>query len=253
VAWAVYLVPKALEHHEASDRKRIISDFSHRVRVLGRREPAVAEKAAPALPTMAVPGAAESASAYVEVPIELNPAQRRARALARSRATKRRRTVLLGLLGLLVVVAAVALTGVVPTYGVAVPVVLLVAWLVACRAMVRSESAVPMRRIPVAPEHSIDEETAVHAAVPLAIEEDGQPSATDLVPVAAPVAGWDPVDVPLPTYVAQPAVRRTVRTIDLDSTGVWSSGRNESDSALARSADAARAEKTTEVQRKTGS
>jgi hypothetical protein len=32
-----------------------------------------------------------------------------------------------------------------------------------------------------------------------------------------------------------------VRTIDLDATGVWTSGRTEADSALAREADAAEA------------
>jgi hypothetical protein len=45
--------------------------------------------------------------------------------------------------------------------------------------------------------------------------------------------------VTLPTYVSKPAARRTVRTIDLDSTGVWTSGRTEADSALAREAEAA--------------
>ena len=36
------------------------------------------------------------------------------------------------------------------------------------------------------------------------------------------------VPTTLPTYVSKaPAVRRTVQTIDLDSTGVWSSGRND--------------------------
>ena len=45
---------------------------------------------------------------------------------------------------------------------------------------------------------------------------------------------WDPVDVPLPTYVSKPVAQRSVRTIDLDSTGVWSSGRSEADSALVR-------------------
>jgi hypothetical protein len=39
--------------------------------------------------------------------------------------------------------------------------------------------------------------------------------------------------------VSKPPARRSVRTIDLDSTGVWTSGRSESDSALAREADAA--------------
>ncbi len=46
------------------------------------------------------------------------------------------------------------------------------------------------------------------------------------------------VPTTLPTYVSKPAAqRRTVSTIDLDSTGVWSSGRNDVDSALARSAE----------------
>jgi hypothetical protein len=50
---------------------------------------------------------------------------------------------------------------------------------------------------------------------------------------------WDPVPVTLPTYVSKPPARRTVRTIDLDSTGVWTSGRTEADAALAREAEAA--------------
>ena len=50
---------------------------------------------------------------------------------------------------------------------------------------------------------------------------------------------WDPVPVTLPTYVTKPAAQRTVRTIDLDSTGVWTSGHTEADSALAREADEA--------------
>ena len=53
-------------------------------------------------------------------------------------------------------------------------------------------------------------------------------------------AMWDPVPVTLPTYVTKPtAARRTVRTIDLDSTGVWTSGRTDADAALAREADEA--------------
>ena len=57
-------------------------------------------------------------------------------------------------------------------------------------------------------------------------------------------AMWDPVPVTLPTYVSKPVATRSVRTIDLDSTGVWTSGRTEADAALAREADeAARAER----------
>ncbi len=53
---------------------------------------------------------------------------------------------------------------------------------------------------------------------------------------------WDPVPVTLPTYVSKSAAHRTVRTIDLDATGVWTSGRSEADSRLAR--DAEEAERT---------
>ena len=53
-------------------------------------------------------------------------------------------------------------------------------------------------------------------------------------------AMWDPVPVTLPTYVTKPAAtRRTVRTIDLDDTGVWTSGRTDADAALARESDEA--------------
>ena len=51
--------------------------------------------------------------------------------------------------------------------------------------------------------------------------------------------------VTLPTYVSKPAATpRSVRTIDLDSDGVWTSGRTEADSQIAREADeAARAKR----------
>jgi hypothetical protein len=82
------------------------------------------------------------------------------------------------------------------------------------------------------------------------------------IPVTAPVmrapGSWDMVPTTLPTYVSKPAAtRRTVQTIDLESTGVWSSGRSESDSALAREAEARqaseRAEREAEERRATGS
>ena len=39
VAWAVYLVPKALKHHDEVRRSRSVDRFSHTMRVLARREP----------------------------------------------------------------------------------------------------------------------------------------------------------------------------------------------------------------------
>ena len=39
VAWAVYLVPKALRHHDEVQRSRSVDRFSKTMRVLARREP----------------------------------------------------------------------------------------------------------------------------------------------------------------------------------------------------------------------
>ena len=39
VAWAVYLVPKALKHHDDVVRSRSVDRFSQTMRVLARREP----------------------------------------------------------------------------------------------------------------------------------------------------------------------------------------------------------------------
>ena len=73
----------------------------------------------------------------------------------------------------------------------------------------------------------------------LAELETGSIPAVTPAETAAAEGLWDPVPVTLPTYVSKPPARRSVRTIDLDSTGVWTSGRTESDSAIAREAEAA--------------
>lgn len=211
VAWAVYLIPKALKHHEEAQERRTVEGFSESMRVLARREPVDARTAA-----LVVPGA-EAA--------EPVPAVSRA---AAARATKRRRRVLLLILAANAAVAGCAYFGVVPWVYQAIPAGLLVAWLVACRLMVKKERAAAptRRRSQPAPAAEVDEgpQTEEHAAVPAA-ERDPD--------------SWDPVPVTLPTYVDKEAAARSVRTIDLDSTGVWSSGRNESDSQLVREADEA--------------
>ena len=76
-------------------------------------------------------------------------------------------------------------------------------------------------------------------AVPSPVETSPAGESPAVVTGEVPVpGGWDMVPTTLPTYVTKPAAqRRTVSTIDLDSTGVWSSGHNDEDSALARSAE----------------
>jgi hypothetical protein len=50
---------------------------------------------------------------------------------------------------------------------------------------------------------------------------DGVPAARESVEPER----WDPVQVPLPTYVTKAKAVRTVRTVDLGEPGTWTSGR----------------------------
>jgi len=221
IAWAAYLIPQALRHHDDAVRGRSIDRFSHSMRVLARREPVNARRA-----RLVVTPVRESGPAAIPSPDE----QYAARRAATRAATKRRRRVLSVLLVALVAVVAVCATGRLAWPSVAIPAALLVAWLVACRLMVRREH--DWR--PVTLSETDDEVGADPDAVLTGTHE---PVAEHPAPTDPDM--WDPVPVTLPTYVSKPAARRTVRTIDLDSTGVWTSGRTEADSALAREAEAA--------------
>ncbi len=250
VAWAVYLVPKALRHHDDVARSRSVDRFSHTMRVLARREP-VDRRSARLVVTTGRPADRATTQVGTQVGtaaalVELTPAQLRARRAAAKRATKRRRNVLAVLLVANLVVAGIAAFRVIDWWYVAIPAGLLVAWLVTCRIMVKGErrALTPAARMPIGqPEQTETVETP--ADDPDTSEGTG-PLADPLADTAAGMAAvvdpalWDPVPVTLPTYVGKPAAtRRTVRTIALDDTGVWTSGRTDADAQLAREADEA--------------
>lgn len=236
VAWAVYLLPKALKHHESVQRSRSVERFSHRMRVLARREPTSSRDAR----LVVQPGRAPSRPVVETKGPARGPAPVAARRAAAARAARRRRTVLSVILLALVTVAGMALGGLFSGWYVAVPATLLVAWLVACRLMVRSERrARPVRR--PAPRRVEDDEDARPTKIQPAVDAELSDSSVSMPAVDADLAPddpsrWDMVPVTLPTYVTKPAAQRTVQTIDLDSTGVWTSGHSEAESALARTA-----------------
>jgi hypothetical protein len=227
IAWAAYLIPKALRHHDDVVRGRSVDRFSQSMRVLARREP-VSARMARLVVTPTRPGGTVTTKPSATEPA---PDERFAlRREATARATRRRRRVLSLLLLALVAVTAACATGRLSWPYVAAPLVMLLGWLVACRLMVKRERA-------WRPSVLVEEPTAE----PVLDESD--PTGA-VAPVGAEAAAvdprlWDPVPVTLPTYVSKPPARRSVRTIDLDATGVWTSGRTESDSALAREAEAA--------------
>jgi hypothetical protein len=242
VAWAAYLIPKALQHHDEVVRSRSVDRFSHRMRVLARREPVNGRNARLIVtPTRA----AAPPVATVKGP---QLAEARARRESAAKAARRRRRVLGLLLVANAAVAGVAAFSLISWWWQAAPAGLLVAWLVACRLMVKSERR--RRRTRLIEAHSVEQ--AVQETV--AEVPDGDDPLEDTMASPGPMVVeveadhgadpemWDPLPMTLPTYVSKPTARRTVRTIDLDATGVWSSGRSESDSALAREADAAQRE-----------
>ncbi len=269
VAWAVYLIPKALKHHDEVARTRSIDRFSTAMRVLARREPTGSGRGSsgrlvvtPARPTdhrqVLVP---VTAAAAVDRP---TPAQR---AAARA-AARRRRRILTFLLLCTAVVLALAGFGVSPWWSAAVPATLVLSYLVLCRTQVRRArdkrwraglvqaiadeapaqqggSGTPRRAARVEAPYGTPLAPAVRNAqgfVEVDADDDTVtiPAVVDAMVVPTADAGslWDPLPVTLPTYVSKPKAHRTVRTIDLGAPGTWTSGRTAEDAEIAAEAAA---------------
>jgi len=238
------------------------------MRVLARREPVNRRNAR----LVVTPGRPASSAVVVTKGGEPAPVEARTLRAAANRAARRRRRVLGTILLANVVVVALAAFAVIEWAWTAIPAVLLAVWLVACRLMVRRERAAsaPVATPVGAPAAETVEAVAADTERPA---EPGEPVVARLDETAEQVADledtssiaavvdpmlWDPVPVTLPTYVTKPAARRrTVRTIDLDATGVWTSGNTAGDSQLAREAEqadkAARSRKADDDQRAVGS
>lgn len=244
IAWAVYLIPKALQHHDEIARSRGVDKFSARMRVFGG---APSVEAADAVPN-AVPDAVPDEPAVPAEPVQRVVVARSVTRESARRAAARRRTVLYVLTALTVLTAVLGWRGYAPTWTVAVPLVLVVAFLAIARRTVRREQ---VRRVVVAsgedlatpaPVAKAETGEAVEAVeredtVGLRRAELAEP---DALPLEDEGSLWDPLPVTLPTYVSKPRARRTVRTIELTQTA-QSSGHDPVDSALVRQAEAAEA------------
>ncbi len=245
VAWAVYLIPKALKHHDEVVRSRSVERFSKTMRVLARREP-INRRDARLVVTPSRQPSATTVETKASSAQQTQPSYAARRAAAK-KATKRRRVVLGLILLANTIIIGLAVAQVLLWRSLAVPVGLLVAWLVTCRIMVKGERAAS-RPAEVAPVESTSAPEPVASPLEIIFElpetvdsplvEDVPAPLPETAQAARAEGAWDMVPTTLPTYVSKaPAVRRTVQTIDLDSTGVWSSGRNDDDSALARGAE----------------
>ncbi len=235
VLWLCYLVPLALRRYDEASRARSVERFSNAMRVLGRAETA-ANRARPAR-TRARP-----------------VGDRAVRAAAR-KAARRRRRVLVVLLALTALVAGACGLALLPWWGLAVPGLLVVGFLVLARVQVaraRSRSwehglAAALRAeqasTPPASTEAADadpDDVPTVVLDPVAVE--GPVGSSGVVVADQTVVGeqtvvaaavvttdggslWDPLPVTLPTYVSKPRATRSVRTIDLGGPGAWTSGR----------------------------
>ena len=262
LAWAVYLLPKALKHHDEMAGERLVEGHSDKVRILSRRSrtgPEVVEVEVEHVDTVERSTGTQQAPAGSRAggPAAARPVV--TRASARKAARRRRRVLGVLVLGL-VVVWALTWLAYLPIWAPAVPGAVVVAFLVVARLSVRRSSAgrrtvpaprpVVERAVPAEPRTMARTMAEpVSAVEPVETEQSTVVDGLDLL--AEETAGvarqqieaaladdgslWDPLPVTLPTYVNKARARRTVRTIEL--TGINSSGHDESDTALAREAE----------------
>ncbi|MEO5710449.1 MAG: hypothetical protein ABIQ59_11575 [Nocardioidaceae bacterium] len=186
VAWAVYLIPKALRHHDEVARTRSIDRFSTAMRVLARREPVNRRDArlvvTPARgagnPRVLAPTRAAVDETPVPVSVTVQPAVSKARLAARRTAARaaarRRRHILTFLLLGTAVTAAVAAFALVPWWSVAIPGGLTLAYLLLCRTQVRRESMHDFDLLADRPAHD-GEDTVVPRRAIRVEAQDGTP------------------------------------------------------------------------------
>jgi hypothetical protein len=284
LAWAVYLIPKALKHHDEMASDRLLEGHSDKARILSRKgkttvvevDEEVLEEVAPAAPAAAqVPAPGPVVTTTAAPTVAPAPAPLVTRSTAR-KAAQRRRRVLGVLVAILVVVWAATWLAYLPIWAPGVPGALVVAWLVIARLSVRKQQRARRARPVPSPARSVASalvdlghpsqsaaDLSGHARVHTSstsnadefleqlADEDTAGLAREDIEAALADDGslWDPLPMTLPTYVNKARARRTVRTIEL--TGINSSGHDESDSVLARqAAESAQAAEESEAQRK---
>jgi hypothetical protein len=272
--WAAYFVPLALRRYDEAHEQSALEVLSPLSRVI-RRAPDLSE----------LLDDSDDLVDEDDVPVEKAKSDRSpqpafpTRASART-AAQRRRRVLITLVFANVVVGGLAGPGyaVIPLWSIAIPAALLVAWLVACRVQVRHEYGIASPRMPKAPKLSklsklgspaADGEDTItvfagteaedveparrHVMLDAPLEDD---ALEEQLVIAVPSAAshgemvWDPLPVTLPTYVTKPRAGRTVRTIDFNAPGVWTSGHVEGEDVELPLADEASDASAADAQRR---
>ena len=233
--WAAYFIPRWLKRHEELSESRSVEKFEHAMRILSRREATPDKRYVVMPPRPEAPRGSLPARSRV-------PAQRSAPVRRRvGAAAMRRRRILAGLLLVSLLVGALTPLTPVPWW---VPVLLLavtVADLVHLRVQVRRSREVSrtrkavrqsvrsrlmrfdaLDRLMTVRREMAEDRAAEEARWAAAEEADRIEREAEERRAAERAAGWQPVPVPLPTYVSKPMAPRRAPAIDLTRPGAWS-------------------------------
>ncbi|HET6921301.1 MAG TPA: hypothetical protein VFI46_17830 [Jiangellaceae bacterium] len=222
-AWAAVLVPRWVRRNEEVEHVRE-ADAARGVRVL----PRVVDAPRARRRVTEVPFVATATAAHAQTTHSALAAAEPVGDIGREAAfggsgsgiaARRRRRTLVVLALALGVVAAAVVAGRLPNWALAVPAVMLAVFLVLARraAVVEARRRITVRRNGG---FAAESEPPPPVAKRIAVLDEPEP-----LPEVDPNA-WEPVPVPLPTYVTKAvAVPPAARTIDLSQPGAWTSGR----------------------------
>jgi len=234
VMWAAYFIPRWLRRHEELSESRSVEKFDHAMRILSRREPIGDQR------YIVMPPRPEAASTERRTSASV-PAQRtRPRRPAVSRVAMRRRRVLAGLLLATLVTTALVPVTAAPWWAPLLVLAATLAFLVHCRLQARTHREVSRTRNAVRKRsrsrllrfdaierlmtvrREMAEERAAEEQRWLEAEQaDERLREAEEKRAAEVAAGWQPVPVPLPTYVSKPMAPRRSGPIDLTRPGAW--------------------------------
>jgi len=247
--WLIVLVPMWLNRHEADDASRSMDSFSTAMRVLSRRAPSRGDRRYVVMPRRDDLG----------VTVDNNPgAKTTGRRLrwgggratppvgsgARARLMARRRRIAVVVLGLLLVLLVTSALGVTSWWYELAVALVAAGYLIHLRnEAIRAQELQRRRRA-----RAVRASSAAWAqpqpayrqpvARPVLRAEEALPAAPASAAGTENGSRWEPVPVPLPTYVSKPVVQRPAAsapradvdatgTVDLTRPGAWTEGQTE--------------------------
>ena len=236
IVWAAVLIPMWLRGHDSTEGSRSAERFGQAMRVLSRRpdsedsdEDHLNRTEVPPQPTRS------STEAHITERRTSNRSGKRRASLARRRA----RTLAV-VAGATLLLAVLAVAGVLPLWAPLPGVTLLVAFVVHLRNQALRSNALRARRAsPQARPAQLGDAPTTDPSpegAPAEVEQPRRRSQFVSGPSRAMVVEtkrvggeledevWRPNPLPLPTYVTAPKAVRPIKVIDLTTPGAWSSG-----------------------------